>query len=302
MELVVSPPAPVHHPFSPPQGLPLTVLQVTASDVVPPSPIAAVGPDQTAAVDTWAARQRAEISRRSLALRGAEVAARRIEDELSADGEVADELVSVLDTMLDKSVIAAGEAVESARRRAVDIVTSEWERLAARLRAEGRDPMEVIGPNRWTAPTSPGVRAPRSAATLWTQLSADASGRPALHLVDRARPDDRTAVERHDEDDTHRHPSGGPPSASSPARDRTARPDQVAPPLSNPQPPSIPSRWPDPEVAAAEFPPPLDPWSAVRSTPGDLDDATVFDVFWGAAGNDRSVRDRLRRRPAQEQR
>ncbi len=164
---------------------------MTSPDLRRPSPISAIEGDDVARVEQWVARQRAELSRLLLAARSAVRRAERAEREAEEAERDAprlpapEGLLSVIDSMLDKSVRRADLAVEAARRHAAATVAVAHERVTEQQHALGFDPHGALGPSGWTSSTIPDVARPASGRELWqtVRVEALAAGRPVLEPV-----------------------------------------------------------------------------------------------------------------------
>ena len=236
---------------------------MTSTALTPPSPIPAIGADDVARVDLWAARQRAELSRLALAVRSAQVRAERAERAVPLVEAPPEELFAALDSMLDAAVRAADLAIEAAREDAALDAAAEIPELARPVSvAELWQDLLVVDPTPELAEVIPLVEDVELAEVI--SLSDDPEVVPTV--VGTAQ---------------WAHPSR-----------------HVVPAMLGPPPPSAPDPSEVP-VSIGPMPRTSDDgelfdvfWRGPEA----------FDVFWGEAEeHPRPLRDRLRRRVAEGQ-
>ncbi len=182
---------------------------MTSPALTPPAPTWAIGDEDVATVERWAARRRAELSRLSLAVRSARMKAEQAERAAILDGAAPDEVLSVVEAVLDEAVRDGDRALDEARRAAAALVAAEHERASQDLRDLGLDPVTSLGPAGWEPDPTSEVARPASADDLWQALEVEPRV-PVLKAPDaRTRllePDD---VDARAEDDPVPAPSGG---------------------------------------------------------------------------------------------
>lgn len=170
---VGSPRAIVHPAFDPAKGWPRTVRLVTSPALTPPAPTWAIGDEDVATVERWAARRRAELSRLSLAVRSARMKAEQAERAAILDAAAPDEVLSVVEAVLDEAVRDGDQSLAEARRAAAALVAAEYERASSDLRDLGLDPVASLGPAGWGPDPTWEVAGPASADDLWQALEVE---------------------------------------------------------------------------------------------------------------------------------
>jgi hypothetical protein len=136
--------------------------------------VLAIGDEDVARFEAWAARQRAELSQLALAVRKAQVRAERAERDVPPELEAPEDLLTALDSMLDTAVRQADLAVQAARRDAAALVAAEHAWATEHLEALGRDPTVELGLSVWSSIAVPDVARPLTATDLWRGVEADA--------------------------------------------------------------------------------------------------------------------------------
>ena len=265
------------------------------ADLIPPSPFSAIGAEDVARVERWAARQRAELSQLALALRSAQRRAERAERETPPAVEVPAELLAALDAMLETAARQADLGIQAARRDATATVAAGREQAVGLLQAVELDPVDVLGPSDWTSTAIPEVARPATATSLWQLVATGPVEEPLV--VEPVEPPDLDEVELFegaeliddvevvlDDAELIRTILGGGP-------DRLAVRAVGA--------------------AALGRPPPFDVHAGLARMRRPNDDGSLFEDFWSEAGVDvfwgeaessrRPLRDRLRRRTPEGQ-
>ena len=256
--------------------------------MTPPDPLvprARLATDDAGAVqiDQILARRRSELARLGLAARSAvrrrAAAEKRLADHLGGlEGDLVPvDLLSVVDSMIERSTRACDEALAVARRDADELVAQAVAESIDQLRRAGLDTTKVPAARR----PDPGRRVspPPSAGDLWRRVGA--ARVPAAVPVD------------------------GPPTGLDGDTERTAEAIVLPAAVAGEMAVLPTSSLPSPDTYAEHRTVAVATLVAHEPATGPLTDddrsAEAFDGFWQEASRERRVRDRFLRRSTKEE-